>query len=265
MVKIVKATETDKWLPKHWRKSTFPVFNQPAKSSNNIRGSAFLLQYKNKPYLVTASHVIETENPVIGFSTKNSQVIGVPLSTLQEVGLNWVKHPEGFDLAAIPFLLPIQLVKDLDVWLIAEDKWSTPTELKLGAEVAHLGYPEKGTSNYSNGAPSPFPQGMPGKIIEINNSWIVMETAGAHGASGGPAFLRTENSNPLLIGVVTTAVMFGISTRPMEAVYCNKTKSLPVSLLRDIFESDEMKTLFSRFGDKIIQLNSLKHGELGGI
>jgi len=252
MVKIVKGTETDKWLPKNWRKSTFPVLDQPAKTSNDIRGSAFLLQYNNKPYIVTASHVIETRNPVIAFSTKNRQVVVVDSSSLQQVGLSWVKHPAGLDLASIPFLLSLQLVEKLDLWLITEDKWTPQAEVKLDDKVAHLGYPERGTSNYLGGSPSLFPQAMPGKIIQINHPDIVMETAGAHGASGGPVFLRRENKSPFLVSVVTTAIMFGRPTRPMEAEYCNKTKSLAVSHLKDILESGEMKEQFDRFGDKLV-------------
>jgi hypothetical protein len=253
MVKIVKGTETNKWLPPNWRKSTFPVFNQPAKTSEDIRGSAFLLQYENKPYMVTANHVIETENPVIVFSTKNKQTIGVSFSAFQKAGLSWVKHPAGLDLAAVPFLLPMSLVEQLDLWLITEDKWTPQDTVKLGDRVAHLGYPERGTSNYSDGSPSPFPQAMPGKIIQLNLPYIVMETAGAHGASGGPAFLRRRNKSPFLISVVTDAVMLGRATRPMEAEYSNKTKSLVASLVKDILESEKMGAQFGRFGERLIR------------
>ncbi len=43
---------------------------------------------------------------------------------------------------------------------------------------------------------------------------------GARGASGGPAFIETDNT-PLLIGVVTNAVMlWEYLPVPWEAVYC---------------------------------------------
>lgn len=254
MAKIVKGTETNKWLPKNWRKTTFPVLNQPAKTFNDIRGTAFLLQYENKPYIVTASHVIKPKNPVIAFSTKNRQVVRVSSSSLQQVGLRWVKHPAGLDLASIPFLLPRQLVEKLDLHLITEDKWTPQARVKLDDKVAHLGYPERGSSNYSDGSPSLFPQAMPGKIIQIKPPFIVMETAGAHGASGGPVFLRKENKSPFLVSVVTEERMFGRPTRLMEAKYCNKTTSLTTSLLKDIFESREMKEQFDRFGDRLVEI-----------
>ena len=90
MHKIVKGTETNKWLPMHWRKGTFPILKQPANTFDDIIGSAFLLQYGKKPYIVTASHVIETVNPAIAFSTKDQKVISVTSSVFKELGLNWV-------------------------------------------------------------------------------------------------------------------------------------------------------------------------------
>lgn len=253
MPKIVKGTETNKWLPPHWRKSTFPILKQPAKTFDDIDGSAFLLQYKERPYIVTASHVIETENPIIAFSTKNQQVIPISSSNFEEMGLSWVKHPAGIDLAAIPFLLPLSVLKKLDLFYITEEKWSPQALFKINDDVAHLGYPEKGTSNYADGTRSLFPQSMPGKIIQIKSQHMIMETAGTYGASGGPVFLN-RNQTPFLIGVVTEEKMYGLRTRPEEAVPCNKTKFLAVSLLKDILEGKEIEEQIHRFGEKLFEL-----------
>ena len=244
MVKIVRGTKTDEWLPKNWRKCTFPILSQPAKTTNDMSGSAFLLNYKRINYIVTAGHVIEIENPVIAFSKKDRQVVSVSSFDLQETGLRWIKHPAGFDLAAIPFLLPPSCAKELDVLKITEDFWTLAPQIKVGYEIAHLGDPEKGTSIYSDGSLSIFPQAMPGKIIRFNTCTITMRTAGAHGASGGPVFLRRNNSSPYLIGVVTEATMFGKPTRPAESEYRNETKALVASLVKDILESEEMKQQF---------------------
>ena len=241
MAKIVKGTRTNEWLPKNWRKCTFPILSQPAKTFNDITGSAFLLHYKRIPYIVTASHVIEIKNPVIAFSKKDRQVIGVSSSDLQQVGLRWIKHSAGLDLAAIPFHLPLSFVKELDLRSITEDQWTMPPKIKVGDEVAHLGYPQKGTSIYLDGSPSTFPQAMPGKIIRLNSPYFVMKTAGAHGASGGPVFLRRENNSPCLIGIVVEARMFGRRARPEEVEYLNETKAVTISLIKDILEAGEMK------------------------
>lgn len=245
MVKIVSGTKgTNKWLPPNWRRCTFPILNQPAKTIKDISGSAFLLYYKHIPYIVTAGHVVEIQNPVIAFTKKNREVLCVSSSQLQQVGLKWIKHPAGFDLAATPFHLPLSRVRELDVTPIVEDQWNTLPKIKVKDEIAHLGYPEKGTSRYLDELPCLIPQAMPGKIIQINRFGITMATAGAHGASGGPVFLKRQSNNPRLIGIVTDATVYGKSTRPAEGEYRSKTKALVIWLIKDVLESKEMKKQF---------------------
>jgi S1-C subfamily serine protease len=245
MAKIVKGTQTDKWLPKNWRKSTFPILCQPAKTLNDITGTAFLIDYKSIPYIVTASHVIESENPVIAFATKNTQLITVSTALLQRAELRWVKHPAGIDISAIPLHLPLSIIKELDLVKITEGNWNPQPKIKLGDPVAHLGYPQRGTSNYLNGSPCLFPQAMPGNIIALSGYEMTMRTAAAHGASGGPVLLRTDNNGPKLIGIVTQAKMKGQPTRPSEVQYCNETKAIIVSLIKDILESEQMKEQYN--------------------
>jgi hypothetical protein len=241
MAKIERGTRTDAWLPKDWRKCTFPILSQPAKTSNDIAGSAFLLYYRKIPYIVTAKHVVEIENPVVAFSKKDKKVLGVSSSCLAQTGLKWIEHPAGLDLVAIPFHLPLSVVEQLDVLSIKEDQWTPQPKIKVGDKVAHLGYPQKGTSVYTDGARSIFPQGMPGKIIRLSPLYLIMRTAAAHGASGGPVFLRRNNNTPFLIGIVVEAKIFGKPMRPEESEYLNETKALPISLTKDIFETEEMR------------------------
>ena len=246
MAKTVKATQTDRWLSQNWRKSTFPVLCQPAKTLNDITGTAFLLNYKGVPYIVTADHVVKSENPVLAFARKDKQLVTVSTSTLmQKAGLMWVRHPAGIDLAAIPFHLPLAIVKDLDLLQITEDKWNPQPKIKIGDSIVHLGYPQRGTSNYLDGSPCLFPQGMPGNIIALNGYNMTMRTAAAHGASGGPVLLKTENNGPKLVGIVNEAKMMGQSTRPFEAVYRNETKATVISLIKDILESEQMKKQYN--------------------
>jgi hypothetical protein len=254
MVKIVKGLETDKWLPKDWRKCTFPILSEPAKTLNDIIGTAFLLRYEKVPYIVTANHVIENGNPVMAFSKKDKQLVSVSSSQLQQAGLHWIKHPAGLDLAAIPFLLPPSILSELDLLKITEDYWALQPNIKVGDEVAHLGYPEKGTSKYTNRSPCPYPQAMPGKITGFRQTNILMETASAHGASGGPVFLRRENKSPCLVGVVIEARMKGNHTRTAKAEYLNVTTALVASLIKDIMETEEMKKQIDEFIGKIFAL-----------
>lgn len=246
MPKIVRGTETNKWLPSDMRKCTIPILVQPGKIPDDIRGSAFLLRHNKKEYIVTARHVTEIKNPVLAFSAKTHQPICVDFSYFQKKGLSWVNHPKGLDLAVMPFLVPQEFVDKLDLWFISEDKWTTPAKINIADEVAHLGYPEKGTSNYLGGKPSLFPQGMPGKVIKINQSEIIMNTAAAHGASGGPVFLRRKDMSPFLVGVVTETRMYGSPTCQIKAEYRNKTTSLVISQIIDILQTKEMKLQFNK-------------------
>lgn len=242
--RIVRGARTDRWLTKGLRKCTFPILNPPAKTSDDITGSAFLLHYQDIPYIVTAAHVVNKANSAIAFSTKSRKIVSVKTSLLQGVGLDWIKHPANLDLAAIPLHIPLTLVKDLDIYLIRENMWSNAAKISVGNEVAHLGYPQRGTSNYSDGKKSGFPQGMPGKIIGLGNLKIVTETAAAHGASGGPLFLKKDDGMPHLIGVVVSTKVLGNPDKPKE--YLNETTSLPISLVKDIFESQEMKKQYAQ-------------------
>lgn len=240
MVEIVKGTETDKWLHQSWRKSTFQILRQPAKTSEDLVGSAFLLSYRGVPYIVSAKHVIDIENPVVVFPKKDRKRLGVPTSEFERVGLKWIEHPAGLDLVAMPFHLPLNSVEELDIIQIPEGAWLDQPDLKEDDDIAHLGYPEKGTSIYTDGTSASFPQGMPGKIISIGEQHIEMETASARGASGGPVFLKAHIDNPTLIGVAISTRMYGNPARPDQAIYFNKTTALTISSIKEILESDEM-------------------------
>ena len=251
--KIEKAIETDKWLPKIWRKCTFPILNQPAKTLNDITGSAFLLCYEKVPYIVTANHVIENGNSVMAFSKRDKRLISVSSSQLQQEGLRWIKHPANLDLAAIPFLLPPLFLRELDLLKITDDCWTLQPNLKIGDEVVHLGYPEKGTSNFIDRSLCQLPQGMPGKIIGFKDRInIIMETASAHGASGGPVFLRRANKKPYLIGVVIKGRVKSNHSCIAEVEYLNVTTALVASLIKDIIETEEMKKQINDLIEKIL-------------
>lgn len=239
MVSIVKAVETDKWLPKEWRKCTVPILRQPAETTDHITGSAFILEYKQKLYIVTANHVVKSENLVMAFTKKTTEKVNVNFPNYQKAELKWIKHPAGLDIAAIPFYLPPELEKEIDFFPIPEAQWTHP-KIKIGDWVAHLGYPLTGTSNYLNKTPCYLPQGMPGRIIKCPKPYLIMKTASAHGASGGPVFLKVDNDKPYLIGVVIEARMKGNPLGIAKVQYLEETTALFATLIKDILESDEM-------------------------
>jgi len=84
MVSIAKAVETDKWLPKELRKCTFPILRQPAETTDHITGSAFIVEYKRKLYIVTANHVINSEDLVMAFTKKRTEKASINFSDYQK-------------------------------------------------------------------------------------------------------------------------------------------------------------------------------------
>ena len=95
MVKYVNGKKTDEWLPKHWRKTTFPILREPAIGPDDIIGSVFLLQYQGAIFIVSAKHVIDSDSLVIVLPTKERKVLPIPLTSLEEAGAQWVHHPAG--------------------------------------------------------------------------------------------------------------------------------------------------------------------------
>jgi len=246
MARLVKGSETDKWLPKHWRKTTFPILREPASGPEDIVGSAFLIHYHEIIYVVSAKHVIDKDSLVVMMPTKEKKMLPIPLAALEEAGAKWIPHPAGLDLAAIPF--PDALLKRLDVRIIGEDHWVTQTKIMKNSEVVHLGFPEQTHAYYEDGTPAPIPIGMRGRIIGFQGLSIQMKTAGAPGASGGPVFLKREGASPLLIGVATNIKLIGKPTRPSEGKPLHETSTLPISLIKDILESKEMVEQCKRLG-----------------
>jgi hypothetical protein len=217
-----------------------------ADSTGKIIGAAFLLEYRNLIYIISAKHVIDFDNPSMAFARKDGKVAGLKTSTLQRGGLGWLMHPGDLDLAAIPFYGPAKGIDSLDFMMILEDKWATQPIVKVGSRVVHLGYPEGRSLPYTDRKRSPFPLGMPGKVIKLDRQFIVMETVGLPGASGGPVFMKSDNK-PHLIGVTIEVKAFGKRTRPGGAAFLNKTKALPISLVKDILDSQEMKEMIRPF------------------
>jgi len=159
------------------------------------------------------------------------------------LGLEWIHHSQGEDIAAISF--PYGLADKVETRSITEKYWKTTPTIEVGLKVKHLGFPEKHTARFADGTDGPIPVAMPGKITGYDGT-INLETASAPGASGGPLILRDKDDTPKLIGIVTKATMFGNPYRIENVKPLNKTKAIPISLINDIFESDDMKKQIKR-------------------
>ena len=246
LTKIVKGTETDKWLPIHWRKTTFPVLRKPVPDPKYIVGAAFLLQYQGIIFITSAKHVVDRDSLVLHIPKKDKGYQHIPLESLKEAGAVWISHPADLDLTAIPF--PDTILEKLDVRIVAEDHWVTQGTIEIGSDVAHLGFPKQAHANYVDGTPALFPLGMPGRIIGLQPLSIQLKTDGAPGASGGPVFLKREKITPLLIGVATDIKMMGNPARPDKGKPLQETSALPISLIKDILESTEMVEQCEKLG-----------------
>lgn len=172
-------------------------------------------------------------------------MLPIPLAYLEEDGARWINHPAGLDLAAIPF--PDTLLENIDIKII-EDRWITQPKIMKDSEVVHLGFPEQDHANYEDGTPASFLVGIPGKIVGFQPLSFQMKTAGAPGANGGPVFLKREGTSPLLIVLATDIKLVGKPTRPDESESLNETFALPISLIKDILESEAIVEQCMRLG-----------------
>ncbi len=246
MTKYVSGEKTDEWLPKHWRKTTLPILQKQDSGQLKIVGSAFLIYQTGRVFIVSAKHVIDDDDLVVALHTKEKKIHLIPINSFEDLGARWVHHPACLDLAAIPF--PDSILEKLDVKIFGEDHWVPQDTISKGSRIVHLGFPEGHHVNYENGTSALGPIGMPGTIIGFQGVSIQMKSDGAPGASGGPVIIDREGSPPLLIGVATTYVLRGQSTRPEEGEPLHITSALPINLIRVILESQTMETQCIRLG-----------------
>jgi hypothetical protein len=234
MTKLVKGTETDKWLPPPWRKTTIPVLSPPAEGPKDIRGAAFLLMFNKIPFLVSAKHVIEKAGPSIAVPLGTKEIRVIRNITSLSLGFAWENCPDKVDLCATRFPTALLRLK-LDVKIVKEEHWASTTISKPGDRIAHLGYPEKKYAKYADGAESTFPIAMPGEVLEVQKSSIIVKTDSAPGASGGPVFQATDDG-PRLIGIAIEQILFGKRGHPEETQSTFKTRILPISLIKGILK-----------------------------
>jgi len=233
------------WFPAQWMKSTLPILEDPGLTTNDLQGSAFLLQYGNVNYLVTAKHVIEKlRDPMFGFHRINRKLERVSCHKFESIlGLKWIYHPSGLDIAAIPF--PIKPF--MDVAVIEEKYWINAYKVPTGEIVTHLGYPLGLSSQYIDDSPSFFARAMIGNVLTANTQNIITTSPGAPGASGGPLFMKENSTSGLLIGIVIRA---GVLNR----TFVDKTISLPTYEVEQTLKSKEMQEEVKNYEKLILDI-----------
>lgn len=234
------TVESRSWLPNHWLKCTLPILEDPGLVTEDFQGSSFVIHRDGVNFVITARHVIEDlRNPMIGFHANDRSLQRVSTHDMEAIaGLKWIYHPDGLDLAAIPF----QVGTWMDVVSVDEMYWNTSASFSAGDIIAHLGYPEMRSSDYLDGSPAFFAVSMPGKILEIQENSILTQTSGLHGASGGPLFLKPARIRyPSLIGVVIAARINS------QGQYLQKTTSIPIQNVLKILEHEKMREQIENF------------------
>ena len=228
------------WFPNQWLKSAAPVLTEPGKTvPQDNRGTVFYVEYQNEIFAVTAKHVLDAcKNPMLCYYDSNRNIQRISSSVFSRiVHLKWINHPDdSIDISAIPFT-----VKDyMDINVIPETSWNLPCSLKPDDKIIHIGYPEQIGASYADGSLGYFPVALIGTVMFYNSEKIVTHTNGQGGASGGPLFVRTNSNIPQLIGIVYRSVP---TSNPKQ----NKTSSLPISLIKDLLESEQMKKQISDY------------------
>lgn len=246
----VKKIGLDNWLPPPWYQGTFPIIEGNG-GSQQIVGASFMMLFQKIPYIVTAKHVIETGNSLVRFTITGRKTLDFETSYFNKLGLDWISHPQGLDLAAIPFHLPLSIVPRIFKFPIVEERWDQTVNAKPGNEIRHLGYPEQATTLYPDGTPSNHPQGMEGKIVSITANEIIVRSPAQRGASGGPLFVRATNGAHL-IGVATRTDVNVKPTNPLEGEYLGVTTAIPIKFVKDIFNS---KKMVKQYSNRVITKN----------
>jgi len=221
------------WFPPDWLKCIIPILEDPGLTTEHLMGSAFVLKHNKIVYAVTARHVIEElRDPMIGFPTLDKTLERVSTRIFSKyLNLSWIFH-DSLDLAAIPF----PITSTMDVIPVPEEFWDCDVCTQTGTSVTHIGFPDKIGSPYADGTPGFFPVSMSGTIIQANSDSILTKTEAHHGASGGPLFLKNNESQyPQLIGVTTIAKKLGEK-------YVGKSISIPIRHIKSVFESELMRS-----------------------
>ena len=168
------------------------------------RGTAFVLDHKNKQYLITNKHLLEGRKP------------GTPIQINQEKGWRNIETKEvgiGRDDTDIAVLAAVDGIIAPDLRLKLE---ACIDDINLGEPVYFLGFPfglHSGSEEINQGCPIPFigygtiaAFGLEGKQ---KTSTLYINGHGNHGLSGGPVvYAKRPISNPVkyyIAGIISIA------------------------------------------------------------
>jgi hypothetical protein len=173
-----------------------------------MSGTALIIQYNNRDYLVTAKHVATALSPtaeiILNLPNRQSRSLTFKGLSQQEVikGAHWFHHPKA-DISVHPMAYP----GSFDVLAIGEDLFPKKgIEIPLLTPAYVVGFPlglgvqeklspiAKGTQIASRATSIDFPD------IAPDLHFILLDQALAQGYSGAPVFYTEDIPSGVMIG-----------------------------------------------------------------
>ena len=154
-------------------------------------GTAFLVQSKNRFYLVTANHVVNSRYDLwYCFTAKDGKIMGIDFKFVEdEIGAEWNSFPQ-YDLAIIT--VGFAEGRD-DVRTIPLELLMPSDEVSLGEDVYFLGYP-LGLVDPNDITPL-VRKGMIARKSKIQKK-IIIDGYSTGGSSGSPVILKPQQFTP---------------------------------------------------------------------
>ena len=234
-----------------------PIIKDEKKFPESIVGTGFLVEYNGLSYIITVKHVIkDLSDPIIMFSDKKLSLMPIGISVLNNFEIDWVDHPKGLDLVAIPIILPKSIDKLIGNRHFQIKKIVKPEYIKPNSSVKHMGFGGKRTGrNKKTKKPMATPAGIFGRFISYDDKEILIYSSAEDGDSGGPLFVKESSKTGALIGIIRTTSKSTKITNPQDGEYTGSTTAIPISHIYEILESKKMKTQLVIGKQRVKELN----------
>ncbi|MBL7002127.1 MAG: hypothetical protein ISR80_05160 [Nitrosopumilus sp.] len=252
-VNLTPYDPTTDFIPQEFYQSVIPIIKNSGNYPENIIGTGFLIQYNGVSYIVSAKHVVESEdNPSMFFTGKGSTPIILGTDTFRGFGLDWISHPRGLDVAVMPLILPTSISQKIINNKIIQNKTIDPATIKPNVRTKHLGYGGKMTGVYKRTQKlSGTPGAAFGRYVIGNMDEITIKSPARFGDSGSPLFVKFEQKSRILVGVVTRTGTRVKITNVEDGEYTGETKAIPIQHVLDIINSKSTQEKIKNANKKI--------------
>lgn len=239
--------------------SVVPILSGTGKFPQNIIGTGFLMNNGDRlaSYIITAKHVLRGEkNPNIMLTTKAGTQMQLGTETLNMFGVNWIHHPNGKDLAAIPLILPKIADDKIRNRRIVRRAAIEPSRINNGAQVKHVGYGGGMTGKNKNTGED---LGLPGAAFGVYESGtrelIKVRSACLEGDSGSPLFLNRGKGISIIGVIVKGRALKKIELEGRNVI--GNTTALPIHHVFKILNSKQMRLQVLKGLEKVKGVNRI--------